>query len=609
MKTGDIRVVLHNLSKGVAGGVLALALPVCAAALERVELRLVGKDDADLASSLRSAATLNSLEKSADTPTVDVVAAAQGDYAKLVETLYAQGYYSAVVNITIDGREAARIDPFRAPATIGSVVITVDPGRPFTLGTARVAPLAGSNPPVEGFRPGAPALATVVRDAARTAISDWREEGYAKAEIAGQTITARHPQAELDVDVSITSGPRVRFGDTAVTGETTVRAPRVRQIAGLPRGETFATSEVDKATNRLRKTGTFQSVQLTEAETVNPDGTLDMEINVVDRKPRRIGGGVEFSSFDGLSLSGFWLHRNIFGGAERLRVDAEINQIGLEAEGIDYELSFRLEKPAVYGPDTLFFAAAGLAYLDEPDYLERTADLTFGVSREFDQYLTGELGIGTTFSEVTDRFASPETTRSLWLLSLPGALTYDRRDDPLDPTSGYYVQAGLTPFYETIDGQPGAHATLDARMYRAFGEEERTVSAVRLQLGQLIGPDARDAPPSMLFYSGGGGTVRGQPYQSLDATLEDGTSIGGRAFAGLSSELRVGVTDTIGVVAFADAGYIGADDFGDGEVHSGAGLGLRYKTPVGPIRVDVAAPVSGDTGDGIQFYIGIGQAF
>lgn len=601
--------VFGKIGKSLAATGLALLHPVAAVALDTVELRLAGQDNKKLADSLRSSSTLISLEQSPETLTRDVVAAARGDYARLVETLYAQGYYSAVVNILIDGREAARMDPFREPATIGAVQIVVDPGPLFTLGKARIAPLAGDDPPVEGFRSGAPALATVVRDAAQTAVGDWREKGFAKAAITDQSIVARHPQAQLDVDVRIASGPRVRFGDTVVSGRTNVRAPRVRQIAGIPRGERFATSEVDKAASRLRKTGTFQSVQVSESETVNPDGTLDMEITVVDRKPRRIGGGLEFSTFDGLQATGFWLHRNIFGGAERLRLDAEVSQIGLEAEGIDYELSFRLDKPAVYGPDTGFFVEGRLAYLDEPDYLERTADLTVGVSQEFNEYLTGELGLGLAYSEITDRFADPETFRALQLVLLPAALTYDRRDDPLDTTSGYFLRGELTPFFETVDGQGGAHMTLDARAYRAFGEEERLVGATRLQLGALVGPQAADAPPGMLFYSGGGGTVRGHPYQSLDATHDDGNSLGGRAFAAFSAEARFGVTDAIGVVAFGDVGYVGADGFGDGESHAGAGLGLRYKTPVGPIRLDVAMPVSGETGDGVQLYIGIGQAF
>ncbi|MGY3438998.1 MULTISPECIES: autotransporter assembly complex protein TamA [unclassified Marinovum] len=598
----------RKIGRLLAIGVTAFFMPYHAVALNSVQLQLVGQENDDLAESLQAASVLNSLEKSPETLPRDVVAAARADYTKLVETLYAQGYYSAVVNILIDGREAARIDPFREPAQIGDVRIVVDPGRLFRLGVARIDPLAGDNPPVEGFVTGEPALATVVRNAARTAVSDWRENGYAKAEIADQSIAARHSEAQLDVQAQIAPGRRATFGDTTISGKTTVREPRVRQIAGLPQGETFATSEVDKAAARLRKTGTFQSVQVNEAPKIAADGTLDMEITVVDRKPRRIGGGLEFSTFDGLTASGFWLHRNIFGGAERFRVEGEVSQIGLQAEGIDYELSFRIEKPAVYGADTLFFAEAGFGYLDEPDYLERKAELTFGVSRTFNEYLTGELGIGLGYSEVTDRFATPETTRTLQTVSLPFGLTYDKRDSTLNAKNGFYLSTDITPYYETVAGDAGAHLTFDARMYQPLDKDNRAVAAARLQLGALVGPEAENAPPGMLFYSGGGGSVRGQPYQSLDADY-NGVSLGGRAFAALSGELRFDVTDKIGVVGFADAGFVGPDGFDDGDYHAGAGLGLRYSTPVGPIRVDLAGPVAGDTGDGFQIYIGIGQAF
>ncbi len=600
-----------RIGRVLAVGALT-ALPLAAQALERVQLQIVRLADAEttatVAESLQAASTLNSLEKTSETLPRDVVAAARSDYTGLVETLYAQGYYSAVVRIAIDGQEAARIDPFRVPAAVGQVVITVDPGPRFRLGQAEVAPLAGDNPPVEEFRRGAPALATVVREAAQTAVSDWRERGYPKAEIADQSITARHPEARLDVAVALAPGARARFGDTAVTGRTAVREGRVRQIAGLPKGELYATSEVERAAARLRKAGTFRSVQIDQAGAVTPEGTIDMEITVVDRAPRRIGGGIEYSTFDGLNLSGYWLHRNLLGGAERFRVEAEVNQIGLDVEGIDYGLSFRFEKPAVYGADTLGFAEFGVSYLDEPDYLERRAELTIGASREFDEFLAGELGLGLSYSEVTDRYDTPETTRTLQVISLPAALSYDKRDDALDATSGFYLRAAATPFYETVDGQPGLHLGFDGRAYRAYGEDERLVTATRLQLGALTGPEAEAAPPGMLFYSGGGGTVRGQPYQSLDADY-DGTSLGGRSFAAASGELRFGVTDSIGVVAFADAGYVGADLFESGNWHAGAGLGLRYNTPVGPIRLDVAGPVAGETGNGVQFYIGIGQAF
>ncbi len=577
-------------------------------ALENVDLRVSGPQSEALGDALRANSVLRSLLGNPEATTSDILAAARGDYARLVEVLYSEGYYSVEVSILIDGREAALIDPFRAPERIDNAEITVDPGRLFRFGAVRVEPLAGARPLPDRFRPDAPALASVAREATRAAVNDWRKAGHAKARITDQRVLARHDSARLDVDATIAPGPRVRFGDVTVTGQSAVRASRVRRIAGLPRGETYDPDAVDKAAARLRKVGTFSSVQVNEAETVTPDGALDMEIAVVDRRPRRIGGGLEYSSFDGLTLSGYWLHRNLLGGAEHFRVDGEIAQIGGTGQGTDYSLSFRFERPAVYGPDTLFFVESGLIYSDEPRFLEEKFRFTTGVSREFSDTLSGDLGIGYEYARITDRYAPTITRREMQLLSLPLSLTFDNRDDPLDASRGVFARAGLTPFYETFDAQPGAHATLDLRSYRALGESGSTVLAGRLQLGALVGPNAQAAPPDMLFYSGGAGTVRGQPYKSLTADY-GGVKLGGRSLATLSGELRFPVGDRLGLAAFADAGFVSGGFFEDGDWHAGAGLGVRYKTPVGPIRVDLAGPVAGNTGGGVQLYIGIGQAF
>ncbi|MFB1023823.1 MAG: BamA/TamA family outer membrane protein, partial [Octadecabacter sp.] len=136
--------------------------------------------------------------------------------------------------------------------------------------------------------------------------------------------------------------------------------------------------------------------------------------------------------------------------------------------------------------------------------------------------------------------------------------------------------------------------------------------ALRGQIGSILGADAADVPASYLFYSGGGGTVRGQPRQSLAVDLGGGNEIGGTSFFGAQFEARVDVTDTIGVVGFYDTGFVGTDaiPFENGDWHAGAGLGLRYDTGIGPIRLDLATPASGDeAGQRIEVYIGIGQSF
>ncbi|WP_281857690.1 autotransporter assembly complex protein TamA [Litoreibacter halocynthiae] len=598
--------IKYKLIRLLTVGIFGIVFSGSASALERVDVQLIGSADADLQQSLQANSVLRTLD--GNVTTGDVITAARSEYAQLIEVLYSKGYYSSVVSVLVDGREAALIDPFREPARVDVVQIRVEPGRPFRFGRANIGPLVDTSPLKSGFKTGAPALADVVRSTVKEAVEDWRHVGYAKAEVADQSVLARHNTAQLDVDVEIATGRRATFGKVAVTGETAVREKRVRNIAGLPSGKVFDPDAVKKAAARLRKVGTFKTVQVTEADEISEDGTLDMQINVIDRKPRRIGGGLELSNLDGLTVSGYWLHRNFLGGAELFRIDSEIAQIGGTSSGIDYALSFRLEKPAVYGPDTLFFAEFGTYYTDEEAYIEKKVELAVGASHEFGERLTGELGIGYSYSRVTDLYATPNTKRTLQMFSFPIALTYDARNDRLDATQGFYLKGKATPFYESVQGRSGAHLSFDARGYYAVGAEKKTVLAGRLQLGSLIGVTAQDAPPDFLFYSGGGGTVRGQPYQSLATPVAGGT-LGGRSFAGLSGEVRQSITDTIGVVAFVDAGYVGADSLGNGDWHAGAGLGLRYKTPVGPIRLDVAAPVAGNTGNGVQIYIGIGQAF
>ena len=149
----------------------------------------------------------------------------------------------------------------------------------------------------------------------------------------------------------------------------------------------------------------------------------------------------------------------------------------------------------------------------------------------------------------------------------------------------------------------------DGRIFRSFGNDDRVTLAARVQVGAVLGASLLGTPRADLFYSGGGGTVRGQPYQSLGVSvLRADFQTGGQAFLGASVEARVRVTDRIGVVGFYDWGHVGGLDFFDdlGGSHSGAGLGLRYDTGFGPIRLDLAAPVSGDTGKGVQVYVGIG---
>ncbi|MDG1130026.1 MAG: BamA/TamA family outer membrane protein [Paracoccaceae bacterium] len=596
--------------------VLSLAIATPAPALDRTDVILEEGGSDQLRDRLVEGSLLVAARRDRVTDTQDILAAAQADYRRMVDLLYASGYYGGTVNIRIDGREAATIPPLDPPATVSAAEIRIDPGPRFTFGRAEIAPLAPGRRPGDDFRTGEIARATAITDAARTALTDWRTAGHAKAGIANQQLTARHPEARLDAAITLAPGPAVTFGTLVVQDGSRVRATAIRRIAGLPEGQRYDPDDVAKAAQRLRRSGAFRSVAVTEANLLGPGNTLDIGVAVVDERPRRFGLGAEIASDTGLGLNGFWMHRNVTGRADRFRVEGSIEGIGANTGGLDYGLSARYDRLAVYGPDTGFFAIIGAEREDEEFFLTERIYTGLGVTRRFSDTLDAELGLTLERARVTASLeprilAGRPPVREFNLVTLPGALTWDRRDDLLDPAEGFYFNARATPYLD-IDSQDfGGKVQLDARAYRALDEGGRFVLAGRAQFGALIGPELLETPPEFLFYSGGGGTVRGQPYQSLFVDLGGGGGIGGRSFLGFSGEVRAKVTDKISLVGFADAGYIGAESIydGTGAWHSGAGLGLRYDTTVGPLRLDIAGPLGGDTGNGVQFYIGIGQAF
>jgi len=547
-------------------------------------------------------------ELAAEAPAAqDIFAAARADYARFVAALYDQGYYAVRVSIRLNGREVADISPFDAPESVEGVAIRIVPGPSFHFSRAEVAPLAEGTTLPKGFASGETAKSGVIVDAAQAGVAGWREVGHAKARVADQKITADHRAQTLDATIRLDPGPELRFGEMTMSGYQRLRPKRLAEIAGFPTGEVFSPEKLDKVRARLRRSGIFSSVSLTESETVSPGNTLDAKLLVAEEKKRRLGFGAELDSLDGLTLSGYWLHRNLFHGGERLRLDAEISGIGASSAGADYELGARIERPATFDPDTDAFIETNLTKKNEEDYDLSGFDIGFGLSHIFSDRLTAESKIEYAFSDVNEAGDTYYFRR----IALPSTVTWDGRDNPTDATRGLYAEVGMTPFLGLGGTGSGLRTTADLRGYRGFGEGSRFVLAGRAQIGAVFGPDLAKTPRDYLFYSGGGGSVRGQPYQSLGVDyLKNGTvHSGGMRYVGLSGELRAGVTDSIGVVGFYDAGFIGVDDFFGGDWHAGAGIGLRYKTAIGPIRLDIAAPVGGDTGEGAQLYLGLGQAF
>ena len=602
--------MIRRLTVAAAFGLLT-ALPVAA---QQVTLTLPPE-----AAKLRDTVTQNAqsyrLAKDGKPhPPADMIAAARADYLRILTALYGAGHYGPDISILIDGREASTLGPLDAPDRIGSIAITVDPGPRFTFGQTSVAPLAPATALPHAFRRGEVASADVIGDAVDAGIDAWREAGHARAEPGDQSITARHQTSILDVDIALVPGPRLTFGDIVVTGNQDVRSDRILAISGLRPGLQYSPTHIDDALRRLRRSGTFQTISITEAEDPNPDGTLDLELLAVEMPKRRIGFGIEYSTLDGASVNGFWLHRNLLGGAETFRIDGEV--IGLDGRSAapDAEVTLTFTRPATFGPDTDLTTEVRGFLIDEPDFTFDGFTAEAGVIRYARPDLTYTAALGVLYAHAATPFGDSE----LLLLTAPLSARLDRRDNPLTSRSGFFIDVEATPFLGIEESDSGAQLIIDARHYLTFGE--RVTLASRAQLGSVLAAAIERTPSDFLFYSGGTDTVRGQPFRSLGTTIlvenPDGTvtpeDYGGKSFLGAQLEARVAVTDSIDAVGFADIGIVDATQFPteDANWHAGAGVGVRYNTPIGPIRLDIATPLgNGEDFSAVEFYFGIGQTF
>ncbi|MFT4011902.1 MAG: autotransporter assembly complex family protein [Paracoccus sp. (in: a-proteobacteria)] len=573
----------------------------------------ISRDQDDLLSPIRDTSLLVSAQDEGRVTGQDLLAAARSDYARILGVLYDEGYYTVLINITLDGVEAASIAPLDAPKLIKNVTVTVDPGPRFRYSRAEVAPVAPGTDLPKDYRKGEIARTGDMKTAATSAVDGWRHVGHAKADVAGTQIVADHAANTIDSRIAIRPGPSVRFGELTIRGEKRMDPRRLHKIAGFPTGQTFDPEKLEDVRKRLRRSGVFSAITLTEADYLNPDNTLDVDLLVAEQKLRRLGAGVEYSTSEGLSLSGYWINRNLLRGGERLRLDAGVSDIGGDT-GRDYNLSARIDRPATLNADTTGYVLAEAESEQEEDYDLKSGTVGIGFTYIPNDQLTADIGLQYRALRVDD----DSGRTNFRLLALPASVTWDKRDNQTDAKHGYWIYGSLTPFLGLQDETDnGAQAIAEGRGYYSFGTDDRFTLAGRARMGTVLGAEIEKTPRDYLFWSGGGGTVRGHSYQSLGVEVIEGSDgtvkTGGMSIVTLTAETRIQVREKIGLALFADAGRVWEDSAfsGGNGWQAGAGAGIRYATPIGPLRFDIAAPVGGgdDDDSGIQVYIGLGQAF
>jgi len=557
-----------------------------------------GVGDAELASFLRS---VSATAAAADEPAPSRLALRRrvlDDENRLQRALGGEGYHDAHVDGTVaDAEDGA-----------AAVTFTVTLGARYRLAAVDIRVLGdppGYEPPTAaelGLGLGEPAVAERILAAETRLRTRARRAGRAYAELGERRAVIDREAKTLEATLAIRPGPVVELGEIAYTGVDGIDEAFLRSRLTFEPGTRYAPERIRETRRELVDTGLFRAVQVELPDAPPADGVAPVTIATEQRLHRTVSGGVRFETDGGPGFNAGWEHRNIFGGAERFQVD-------LDADLLEQSLGANLRTPDFFGRSRSLLVRGQLLRQTTDAFDSLVVEAGAGVEQRFSDELTGTLGLGLELSDITEG----GTTENFGLVFVPATLRFDNTDSLLDPEGGVRATAEYSPFWDLVT--PGLffqRVLLGGSTYFKLADSPRVIFAVRGRLGSLTGAARDSIPANRRFFAGGGGSVRGVPFQAASPLDDDDDPIGGRSLLEAAVELRYNITDTIGVVGFVDAGRAfeaSVPDF-DEPLIVGAGLGARYITPVGPLRLDVAVPVDRrDVDDAFQVYVSLGQAF
>ncbi|CAH1650520.1 Outer membrane protein assembly factor [Hyphomicrobiales bacterium] len=565
------------------------------------------------------------------------------DFKPLVDALWSQGYFNADVAMIVDGvtltlgvePNAVLVRALEAHRNRDAVPITVKvrPGKVFGLRKIEVVERDESGPPaianplkVSRLKEGEPATSAALRGAQAALVDYMRAQSRPLAKMVELRPVVDHATGIMDVTYVLDPGPLAGFGDITLGQTDDIPPEVVRSFIYLEPGDPYSPKALADMRRSIGRIPAVGSVRIREGDRLDRAGNLPIFVDVTERPKRLLGFSARYSTIDGPAVKTYWEHRNLFGGAERLRLEGSIfltpridgtkiqNFGDFKESDLGGRFGFSFIKPAL-GGSRYDWLVDGVATRERVGtnryggYTARYANATTAIMRRFSDTFSIQAGLEVERGQTSDVLGQITYT----LVGIPLSVKYDSTDSLLDPTRGLRVNASFAPYPTFLGSTVGIYQTKAAvSAYYALDEDARYILAGRIGFGSVAGASLNEIPPTRLFYAGGGGSVRGYAYRSIAPLGPFHQVVGGRSLLELSAEARIRVTDTIGIVPFFDAGTAFESSFPDGKqkLQMAAGLGLRYYTGIGPIRVDVAAPLNPRKGDKpVALYVSVGQAF
>lgn len=614
----------------------------------KVELAPTG--DKAMDSTLHATSDLVSLRTSAPVSPYGLIARARSDIDRLKTVLESYGYYQSSVNVQIDGaalnapgladrlmalpkKQDAKI---QIKFTLGPLYhvgrITIDGDLPATAQDA--LPL----------KSGAPAVASTVLAAGSKLLSVLGEQGYAFAKVDPPVAYEDKTDPILDVTFHVEAGVKARIGEIRFRGLKRVHEKVVRRRLLVHTGDQYNSSAVERARADLLNLGVFAAVSVEVGTKADDTGGVPITFRMRERLRHAINVTAAYSTDLGGSGGVTWGDRNVFGNAEQLTVTTQLlNAGGSSTNGLGYDVNVKYLLPDFGHRDqTLQFSVGAIKqYLDAYDQTATTAGAT--LTRKLNSRWTVSAGVSAVNEKIIQVIGvcgpkpltiqcpptDPQTetlprdaTYYYTLIQLPFVVAYDSTDlaSPLDdPTHGMRDSLSITPTHSL--GTSSANFLIDQIKFATYFDLDhwlptsagRSVIAARLLVGLAQGAGEDSLPPDQRFYGGGSASIRGYAYQAVGPNFPDTSyPIGGTALVAGGIEYRQRIGQNFGTAFFVDAGQVSNTlTLVPSNIFVGVGGGVRYYTPIGPIRLDVAFPTKPTAieNQSFQVYIGLGQAF
>lgn len=577
---------------GGSGGVLS-------AYAARVEIRPTeGTITSDLLSDLQSKLTD---EKSPETA-FEAKRQARRASDTLSNALNAKGYYDPTIEMLIETSDGVK------------PVVIVSPGKQFHIAGIEIAfedPVPRNEDQSRAHKSltlstGKVAIPADVIDGEREIVSALRDSGYAFAEAQDRAVIGDRDAAELEITYNIRSGNRIRFGKVIYPENIRTKVSYLRRLEAFDEGELYDPSKLALFASRLDETRlyTIANARLSPVATsMSNDGDAihDIIVTLKERDRNTVALGASLATDTGFGLSGEFTRRNLSRRGDMLIAQANFAEL-------EQSLDLQWRRPNEFGYGRGLILSSALSN-EETDAFDRQS-FSLGAGFEVAEGPRFSYGYGVVGSVVKEQDDFGE--RDLQILSVYGTARLDRADDVLNPKRGWRADVRVEPSV-SFGGEQSQFVQSSAQLrgYLPFGPQRRVVLAGRVKAGTVWGAGVSELPSQMRYFAGGGGSVRGYGYQAIGPRSDDNDPLGGRSLLETSVEARWQLRNKLGVAAFIDGGSVTSRETpGFGDLRFGTGIGVRYDTPAGPLRIDIATPLDKtDNDDPVQIYIALGQAF